>query len=143
MIKIAQAKKVKTSDLECINALLVQLSGPGKKLSLKGYKEVVASRNTVLFLMTDGKLVIGMASLILARSTGGFEAYVDDVVVDQEYRGRGLGRKLMVAVIKHAKKAGVVKIKLTSRPKRVAANKLYQELGFERHDTNAYKMKLK
>ena len=46
----------------------------------------------------------------------------------------------MTAMIEAAKTMNVHHIQLTSRPARVAANLLYQELGFERYETNCYKM---
>jgi len=37
---------------------------------------------------------------------------------------------------------GVEKLKFTSKPQRIAANALYQKMGFERKETNVYEMKL-
>ena len=45
-------------------------------------------------------------------------------------------------MIEAAKMINVHHIQLTSNPARVAANRLYQELGFERYETNCYKMKI-
>ena len=50
---------------------------------------------------------------------------------------------MMTAMIEAAKKMNVHHIQLTSNPARVAANQLYQELGFERYETNCYKLLLK
>ena len=41
-----------------------------------------------------------------------------------------------------AKSLNVHHIQLTSNPARIAANRLYQSLGFERYETNCYKMML-
>ena len=58
------------------------------------------------------------------------------------YRGQGLGRRLMEHVIGYAKtELHDVAIQLTSRPHRVAANELYQQMGFQKKDTNVYVMK--
>lgn len=48
----------------------------------------------------------------------------------------------MAAMIDAAKSLKVRQIQLTSNPKRVAANRLYQNLGFERYETNCYKMEI-
>ena len=56
--------------------------------------------------------------------------------------GRGYGKELIKAMIEAAKKMNVHHIQLTSNPRRVAANRMYQELGFERYETNCYKRKL-
>ena len=67
-------------------------------------------------------------------------ADVESVVVSSKYRGRGYGRELMTMMIDVAKSLNVHHVQLTSNPKRVAANKMYQNMGFERYETNCYKM---
>ena len=67
-------------------------------------------------------------------------ADIESVVVSSKCRGRGYGKELMTAMIEAARKMNVHHIQLTSNPARVAANRLYQDLGFERYVTNCYKM---
>ena len=69
-------------------------------------------------------------------------ADIESVVVSSKCRGRGYGKELMTAMVEVAKKMNAHHIQLTSNPARVAANRLYQELGFERYETNCYKMGL-
>ena len=65
-------------------------------------------------------------------------------MVAQTHRGQGLGRKLLEAIIDFAgNELGDVDLHLTSRPQRVAANALYQSLGFERRETNFYRLKIR
>ena len=66
-----------------------------------------------------------------------------DVVIDTVQRGNGFGRKLIEHAIGYCKEAGLGTVYLTSNPKRVAANTLYQSVGFTRKETNMYKMDLK
>ena len=63
------------------------------------------------------------------------------MVVCSNCRGRGYGKELMTAMIEAARKMNVHHIQLTSNPARVAANQLYQELGFVRYETNCYTLK--
>jgi len=61
-----------------------------------------------------------------------------------EVRCQGLGKMLMQHVIAYAKThLHTVDIHLTSRPHRVAANKLYQHLGFQKRETNAYVLRVR
>jgi ribosomal protein S18 acetylase RimI-like enzyme len=62
--------------------------------------------------------------------------------VDEALRGLGLGRKLVSHAINYCKEQGVHTLYLTSKPKRIAANALYQSLGFEQKETNLYRMAL-
>ena len=69
------------------------------------------------------------------------EAWIEDVVVDQNYRGKGYGKVMIEKVIEQCRNKGNVTLMLTSRPSRIVANQLYQSLGFEKRETNVYKMK--
>lgn len=83
--------------------------------------------------------IVGCATLCVYDSPTGRKAVVEDVVVSSACRGQGLGRKLMEHVIVYARQElGGVELHLTSRPHRVAANELYQKLGFKRKETNVY-----
>jgi len=110
-----------------------------KKGSLE---QALKDKNAQFFVLKDGERIIGTATLILMQQLATTKAFLEDVVVDEAYRGRGLGRLLMEEIIKQAKLLGVEKLKFTSKPQRIAANALYQKMGFERKETNVYEMKL-
>ena len=80
----------------------------------------------------------GMLSLTVYRVPTGVRSIVEDVIVDQSMRRRGIAEALMLHAIELARKAGANGVSLTSNPRREAANKLYQAMGFQKRDTNAY-----
>ncbi len=88
-------------------------------------------------------LIIGMLTLTVYRVPTGIRSIVEDVAVDSNYRRQGIARALMEAAISFARKAGASVLTLSSNPQREAANLLYQSMGFERRNTNAYLYKLK
>jgi ribosomal protein S18 acetylase RimI-like enzyme len=77
------------------------------------------------------------------RVPTGVRSIIEDVVVDEKMRGRGIGAALVHHAIDLAREAGAEGVSLTSNPKREAANHLYQMLGFELRKTNPYYYKLK
>lgn len=88
--------------------------------------------------------IVGCASLCVFHSPTGCKAHIEDVVVLAEYRGRQLGRRLVEHLIEYARtELKNVDLYLTSRPHRVAANELYQSLGFRRKETNVYKLEIR
>ena len=142
MIKIAELTKSTEEALNAINQLLPQLSANAKGLSLDRLGELVESDNTLIFLGTDENgCILGMLSLIVIKIPTGNKAWIEDVVVDQAARGKGLGKSLMNHALEQAKKLGAKSIDLTSRPSRESANKLYQALGYEIRETNVYRYK--
>ena len=70
------------------------------------------------------------------------QAVVEDMIVDESQRGKGLGEKILRDLIKWAKRNGVEVIELTTNPKRLAANSLYKKVGFKLHETNHYLLNL-
>ena len=86
--------------------------------------------------------VVGMLTLAVFMLPTGVRAWIEDVVVDDTWRGGGVASTLIEAAIDRADAAGARTVDLTSRPHREAANRLYLRLGFERRETNAYRRTL-
>ena len=87
-----------------------------------------------------GCLLIACACLCVAHSPEFTLGFVESVPVLSTQRGKGYGRMLMEHLIAEARRLRVDRLHLTSNPKRVAANVLYQKLGFMRYDTNCYQL---
>jgi len=63
-------------------------------------------------------------------------------VVDELFRGKGIGKKLIHKLIDIARKKKAKHISLYTNTKRVAANVMYQEMGFFKKDANYYRINL-
>ena len=85
--------------------------------------------------------VIAMGTVFIVQTSLKRLALIEDVVVDKKYRGRGLGKTIVQALIQRAKDFHADCIDLTSHPSRIEANSLYRHLGFEKRDTNCYRLK--
>ena len=83
--------------------------------------------------------ILGSMTLVLFPIPTGIRGWIEDVVVDEAARGKGVGELLNRHALDIAKARGAKTVDLTSRPSRVAANKLYQKLGFVLRDTNVYR----
>ncbi len=96
-----------------------------------------------LFFARESNTIVGSATVALYPIPTGFRCMIEDVVVDEMYRGKGIGELLILKCIDYAKSNKVFQIDLTSRPSRVSANHLYQKLGFKQRETNVYRLVLK
>ena len=105
-------------------------------------KAALGDANVHVYVIRDGEHIVATGTLCVKHTLEFAIADIESVVVLSECRGRGYGRELMSAMVEAAKGLKVHHIQLTSNPARVAANRLYQEMGFERYDTNCYKMKM-
>lgn len=122
--------------------LIPQLSSSNPPPS-RAELEAIASSPACHLLMAsiDGRLV-GSLTLVVFPIPTGIRAWIEDVVVDNEARGHGVGAALNQAALDMAAKKGATTVDLTSRPTREAANRLYRRLGFEARETNVYRYKL-
>ena len=108
--------------------------------------KLIESEGSTLLVARDpdeNGQIIGMLCLTIYRVPTGLRSIIEDVVVDVGNRQRGVGEALVLRAIELAREAGADGISLTSNPKREAANRLYQSLGFELRKTNAYYYRLK
>ena len=106
-------------------------------------KNALSDANVYVFVIRNEDHIIATGTLCIKHTLEFTIADIESVVVSSRFRGRGYGKKLMAAMIETAKKMNVHHIQLTSNPARVAANQLYQDLGFERYETNCYRLLLK
>lgn len=135
--------EVVTPDLrEAMDRLIPQLSSSNPPPSDNEIAEIVLNPSTAFFVARLGGRIVGSLTLATFRIPTGLRAWIEDVVVDAEARGHGVGEALNKAALQEAKKRGAVTVDLTSRPSREAANRLYQRLGFTVRDTNVYRYEL-
>ena len=125
-----------------LNKLLKQLDETAMPLNEKDIENMIASSSNRLFVArrSDNKEVIGMLTMIIFRIPYAKKGLLEDIVVDQKYRKKGIGTKLIATALSVAGKEGVTYLDFTSRPTRTAANNLYQHLGFKKRDTSVYRI---
>jgi ribosomal protein S18 acetylase RimI-like enzyme len=121
--------------------LIPQLSSSSPPPSRDQLVELVENDDTVLFLAVVNGEIMGSLTLAFYRIPTGLKAWIEDVVVDDAARGRGLGAALNDAALNEARARGAKDLSLTSRPAKEAANRLYKRIGFETRETNIYRYK--
>jgi ribosomal protein S18 acetylase RimI-like enzyme len=122
-----------------LNSLLPQLSSTASALETADLEEIISSSAITLFVASDGSAVVGSLTLVIFPIPTGLRAWIEDVVVDEKARRRGVGEALSKAALQEAQRRGVRSIDLTSRPVRESAHELYSKLGFVTRDTNVYR----
>jgi ribosomal protein S18 acetylase RimI-like enzyme len=138
-VRIERAEGVDDELVEAFGRLIPQLSSSSPPPTREHLAALVASADTVLFVARVDGAVLGSLTLAFYRIPTGLKAWIEDVVVDADARGRGVGELLNRAALDEARARGAKDVSLTSRPSREAANRLYQRIGFEPRDTNVYR----
>ncbi len=126
--------------VEALARLLPQLSSATPP-DASELATIMAGGSTVFVARVDG-VIVGSLTLVLYRIPTGLKAWIEDVVVDDAARGRGVGEALNRAALDAARRHGAKAVSLTSRPSRQAANRLYERIGFSARDTNVYRISL-
>lgn len=133
------AETLRSEDVAPLRGLLEQLVKHPVDLDRERILLIMGQARVLVARNQEG-IIVGMASLytihLFTRTVG----RIEDVVVDASTRGQGVGRELMTRLLAEAKRLKISRLFLTSHPSRVEANQLYQTLGFEKHDTNPYRM---
>ena len=143
-LKIKEINKFNIRIFDAVLRLLPQLSPDAELPTKKHFKRILKSGSTHLFIAELGKgKIVGMLTIGIYDIPSGTRVWIEDVVVDDSQRGKGFGKELTLFAIDFAKSLGAESVGLTSRPSRIAANQLYQRLGFVRRETNVYMYNLK
>lgn len=142
MVETYIATEVTPELREAMDRLVPQLSTSNPPPTDAALQEMIDSDASILFMARDETGILGTLTLVLFRIPTGIRAWIEDVIVDEAARGKGVGRVLNEAAIDHAFARGAITVDLTSRPSREAANRLYRRLGFEVRETNVYRYQL-
>ncbi len=146
MIKIFEVTEMSQRVYDAFERLIPQLSSSAKIPTWEELEDLIASKAGIVLAAVDDEdpeeKILGTMTLVVFRIPTGVRAWVEDVVVGTESRGKGIGEKLIRTSIERAKAEGAKTIDLTSRPTRVEAHRLYKRCGFEMRETFVFRIKL-
>jgi ribosomal protein S18 acetylase RimI-like enzyme len=141
-IEIAVVASATDEVVAAFARLIPQLSRSAAPLDGKALAEVIATPCNTVLLARDrqhGNEIVGTLTLVMFRIPTGMRAWIEDVVVDSNARGRGVGEALTQEAIRLACQRGAQTIDLTSRQSRQAAHRLYEKVGFTVRETSVYR----
>lgn len=144
MIAVVEPEVVDAGLVAAFERLVPQLSRSSPPPTPDQLAEMVAAPGThLLVARDDAGDIVGALTLVLFRIPTGVRAWIEDVVVDEGARRRGVGEALARRALEIAAERGARTVDLTSRPGREAANRLYARLGFAVRDTNVWRFTLR
>ena len=139
-IKITRLKEYSPDVAGEIRNLVQQEGKNYKELSEEDLKDILQSQNTHLLVARNQESkIVGMITVLIFRIPYVKKSTIEDLVVDVNLRGQGIGSQLMEEAVKVAKENGAHYVDFTSRPRRDESNSLYEKLGFEKRETNVYR----
>jgi glucosamine-phosphate N-acetyltransferase len=130
-----QIRQCNVADFDEVILLLRQLwtDKPVNPVSLRpNFDRALTSTSKTYLVATDEKRVIGFGSLSLKDDLWpeGRVAYVDELVVDDKYRNKGIGSQLLERLVATAQQKSCCRIELTSAFYRKDSHRFYERHGF-------------
>lgn len=141
-MRIEAAKEATPELLEALATLLPQLNPELPPLDMQRLVKVVSDPAATLLVVREGSAILGTATVLVYSTPAHRKARIEDVVIDEAARGKGVGEALVRRCIEVAREKGAEIVELQSARWREVANRLYPRLGFERRDSNLYRLSL-
>lgn len=124
--------------------LLPQLNPTLPVPDMERLRRLVADPAVTVLIAREGRQVIGTTTVIVYTTPFWIKARLDEVVVDAQARGRGVGEALVKASLEVGRRAGaqVAELQSGKGPLRAAAHRLYERMGFRIRDTDVFRISL-
>lgn len=124
---------------EQIHSLFEQLNASITQLQAI---EVTKTDETIFMACWYENRIVGMAIMATYKVISGHKGIIEDVVVNEKFRGNGIGKRLVQMLLEEARKLHLSEILLFSGHHRKAAIHLYKSLGFKLKDSGLYHLQL-
>ncbi|MFA6188435.1 MAG: GNAT family N-acetyltransferase [Sulfuricurvum sp.] len=98
----------------------------------RGLTFLLDTPGAIVLVAQEDDCVIGMASVqtLISTAMGEYVGLIEDVVVNEAYRGRGIGKLLLEALIAESEKLGLKRLALGADHRNYNALAFYQKQGF-------------
>jgi GNAT superfamily N-acetyltransferase len=142
MVRIEAVTEATAEVHAALAQLLPQLNPKLPIPTIERLQAIVADPAVTLVVARDGEEIVGTTTVIVYTTPFWIKARLDEVVVDESARGKGVGAALVNASLELARQKGAEVVELQSGVQRDAAHRLYERMGFQRRETNVYRIVL-
>ena len=141
-MRIEAATEATQELLDALTSLLPQLNPKLKPLTMERLSTVIGDPATTLLVARYDARIVGAAAVLVYATPAFVKARIEDVVVDEHSRGKGVGEALVRRCMEVARERGAEIVELQSARWRNVANRLYPRLGFQLRESNLYRLEL-
>lgn len=139
-VEIQVVREVTDDVVKAFARLLPQLSSSAVGVGAEALRGLVGWQGVRVLVGRIDAEILGALTLVMFPIPTGLRAWIEDVVVDELARGKGIGEALTREAVRLALADGARTVDLTSRPSRGAANRLYERVGFQVRDSKVYRL---
>ncbi len=138
MVRIETVTEATPEVYAALARLLPQLNPKLPVPTTERLQAIIADPAVTLLLAKEGEEIVGTTTVIVYTTPFWIKARLDEVVVDESARGKGIGAALVKASLDIAREQGAEVAELQSGVQRENANRLYPRMGFKLRETNVY-----
>lgn len=134
-IRELEEKDLSNGFLESLDSLR-KASNLNPKKAKEVFRKIKSDPNYIIYVAILDSKVVGATTLFIEQKfihDGGLVGHIEDVAVRKEYQGKGIGQKLVKALLEHAKKKGCYKTILDCTDDLV---QFYEKIGLKRHSNS-------
>ena len=133
-------RKLQRKDI--YNGFLLSLDSLRKSSHIKPKKanaifnKISKNPHHVIYVAIENSKIIGAASILIEQKfihDGGKVGHIEDVAVRKEFQGKGIGKKIVNALLKYAEKQGCYKTFLIVQMNLIP---FYENIGFKRYSNS-------
>lgn len=144
-------EQASTADIPAMVGLLAALFSieqdfkPDTERQIRGLAGVLASPNACIMLARSAQgeaIAMCSAQLVFSTAEGAHSAWIEDMVVHEAWRGRGIGRQVLQAVLAWASEHGATRAQLLADLDNQPALDYYQHLGWQETSLIARRLSL-
>ncbi len=131
-IRKIQKKDISSGFLHSLDSLR-KTSDLSTRKAQSIFEKISSNPSETIYVAVIDSKVVGAASIIIEQKfihKGGKVGHIEDVVVAKEFQGKGIGQKVVRALLEYAQKHGCYKTILDCTDDLIP---FYEKLGFKRH----------
>lgn len=139
IVRLGEAVEQDAADL---SGLASELHGEERRMGIIELKDLILDPDVDFFVARDEGRIVGMGAIYFIRKVGNNKCYMEDLIVDEGHRSKGIGGKLIRELIEAARKRGARTLEFGTRFTRADAHRFYERLGFAKKDRFIYSLAL-
>ena len=100
------------------------------------FKKIKSDKNYKFYVAIVDSKVVGTATIFIEQKfihDGGKVGHIEDVAIRKNYKDKGIGQKIVKALLEYAKKKGCYKTILDCTDDLIP---FYEKIGFKRHSNS-------
>jgi len=132
-------REAKGSDLLTIGKLTLELieamgntEGIDIKLIAENCRNLLSEVNSHILVAEIEGVVAGFVNFTIRKTIlhRGLSGLIDELIIAKSYRGKGIGKQLLLSVIKKSRQLGCCEVEVSTEKTNIKAREFYRQYGF-------------